>query len=1146
MKNLCAVVVLLLFLFISHFTFAQSSSHLPKMTIIGEEVQLVANELESSFAAYEVFQLDLTDLMVTAQQEEIFAVDFQLGKQHQWKVVFELNDLRADHFKETFSLKNPHQKNPPRRATTFKGFTNNPGSPGEEARFNISEKLFNGFVTVHGQEYFIEPLRMTLANGPSDYYVVYRPQDVLSDLQHVCSVEAVQRSNFQKKDIQNQGLAGKASMDFCWEVELVTASTYDLVEELGSTVAVNDFIAMIINLAEGIFVPFSLEYTIVEQFAPATADDDPFTSTVFGQFLLVEMETWAGPNMMEHDLGQLWTQRDMIYSSTQNIGGIANIDAVCDDDRYSVIENYSDNLNCLRGTTAHEFAHNFSAEHISDPGFLMTSPGSSCNTTIFNSTNTMAIEQRIINSSCLGSTECCRLEINCDQLSSLSVECIEDAEIDLSLIEIIESCGTGNVNIETSDESIGGSSLSVVRTYKVTDPGGNMAICEQVIHVYGSNISVTSIPGGCVDGAFTISGEYAVCTTDNATGVQLFIQHDDFDYEFTLDATLNGNGTWSFNSTLQDMLALGLDALDGHEITPILLVNGVAVAGSSYPGLFTDLYLATLSNPQVVINNNPDDGLNAYTFLCEGEDIYYHGIDPLSANHKVTIRRKPTFWPAWYPFIQPQSVGWLNASLDGYDGNLSNLHPNYLLDNFLYQLTIETVGDDPNCDVTPPLVTVFEVVDCCDPKVIITDLPECVSENENFTITVLLEAPLKAEAIEQISSSFGDMIYVDHQAVSHPYGLEVAITFTSVSCGCGGEALEFGIQLEGCADPLMVSTEPIPCCAMDCPFADIVAYSISPCLILNGMPARRFCIRIQSQEPLVDVFPGSNNMNCPIELFALETTLISPNGIYDVCGILQYTDPDCTWDVSITLAPEVADGCCSFTHTFSDLKDCPDDEACYAAEPDVQSVYAGNFASVSISLDVPFGDNVVVIDQVTGSTQNLTVQTINCGPFAVDQDGNVFGGTPCNGVVAHGQSGIDCRESAGEDLSYPYHFEIHWGNCIWVLIGDYCHELVLYPQEVKGLRKDSEEGLRDVFAHVYPNPVSLEGVLNIEVSEAEPELMSIQLRDIYGKVVENLPLQPGQKYFQHPLSASIGQGVYFLQFHFSDGRVKSKRLVMVE
>lgn len=1129
--------------------FAQQSGTMEKLTIQGNEVQYDTRALDLSFAEYDLFQIDWTALIAKATKDDFHHLSIELGEKHQWNVVLELNDLRAAKYREFVSTKDPNPHIPRRRAATYKGYTNNPGSLGEESRFHISEQLINGFVTIYGQEYFFEPLTMTNPRAPKDYFVVYRPSDVLNNDDRKCTSEIVEDKIPDEESKEASMPKKQGMMTTCHVVDLATVATWDMVDAMGSTSATNDHIAMVTNLVEGLYVPLLLEFKIVDQFAPATEADDEISDSDACVILLGNIEDFAEFNLWTHDLGQLWTQRD-IFQGNDQILGCAPLGVVCNYNRYNLVQNYSSSLSCLRTVSAHEIGHNFNANH-SEPGFIMNSSASSCAVTTFRSDNITKIENHRDSRNCLWIKDCCHLSINCDLLEQTYptpyfIDCVEDAPApDESLIDIVVSCGA--VDIEVEDIVSGNFFVSIDRVYTVTDAAGNIAICSHKMSVTGTASEVTTItPVDCIKDEFTIEGTYADCDPDVVSSIDLTFQNlDDGNAPFlTVGVTSFGNGTFSFTSTAQDMLDLGFTSLTAYEMYPILnLTDNTSEWGYSYP-FFNDLYLATLSTSSVTINNSATDDNPSMIFLCKDDPIYYHGENPGSEDHKITIRRRPPNFPT---FFNPQTSGWLGLSLDGYTGNLQDEFPGYFISGWEYQLTIEAVGKDPDCSAIPDVVLEFQAVNCCAPNAFVTYMPSCLDVQTSSFLSVMIEAPLTGADIDEITSSSSGISSIDFNPIVHPSRLELTITYSVDDCSCGGEELEFEIHFNGCSQPITVTSEPLACCQMHCDVQIIGSQTEEECVLINGLPARSFCVQIISDEPILDIFAGNfPNDKCPVEVHNLEITQISPNLIYQVCGYLQFTDPNCTDDALLTLIPEVADGCCRILKKFDFSEDCNINEDCLAVEPDFQIIAASSNTSVNISLDIPQGQNVLVIDHVNNTSMNMSVGTIKCGPFAVDQNGNVFGGSDCNGITHRIPTFIDCRASAGEGQSYPYFIEIQWGDCVWILSGDFCDEWIVYPTKVvkEEFRKvgDADFDLPIVF----PNPIPSTAELNFDLRAVEGAIKAIQIVDLYGRSVESVPVDQAAQVFRHRLAQPLASGVYFVLFHYADGETVSTKLVAVE
>lgn len=654
----------------------------------------------------------------------------------------------------------------------------------------------------------------------------------------------------------------------------------------------------------------------------------------------------------------------------------------------------------------------------------------------------------------------------------------------------------------------------------------------------------------CVINNVYISGTYEYCSPLTVVSVDLQFWIN-LTNAVTVSADVNADGTWSFSSTRGEMEALGIVPGNWYDVVPVVtLSDGSVVTGTSYiGGLNNDLFFPPHANPSFILNDSPSDFTTSRTSFCEGTTIYYHGTDPMvgaTGNHYPQIKRK--LIGSTGPFAEWMGYGGVGASLDGYTGNLNNLWPGYLQVGYVYQLTIGS-QDVANCVAWKHVTVEFEIVPCCAPDFFLAHVPECVESGGTFEVIVELQAPLSAEDIEVIYSSYNNYTYVSHTTNELDGSLLLFIIFEANTCSCEGEVLVFDIRLVDCPGIIWIMTDPIPCCAEECKTVSIEDWYAEDCIIVNGLPARYFCLEVSSDDPISAVYPTvPASVTCETEIVGLEFANIGGTNLYTICGYMVFTDPSCTFHAEVNLSLQTKGACCAIVQNFSFPKGCTLDKECFSAAPDIPIIQN---SIISVSLDIPQGQTVSVFNVLTQSTTTYTVEEILCNPFGITSDGQLIGGVPCNGIFIPSDTPIDCRTTDDTPISLPYHLEVTWGDCLWTMIGDYCDEFIFYPGGVDtGIKRSSKventSNARSGEITVFPNPMDQSNILNFDFSELKTAVTNIQLTDISGKTIETIIPAQDQTVFQHQLDQSLSSGIYFLVFRLADGQLKSTKLVAVE
>ena len=784
---------------------------------------------------------------------------------------------------------------------------------------------------------------------------------------------------------------------------------------------------------------------------------------------------------------------------------------------------------------------------------------------VFDSQVATVMRNTVANAVCLNS-DCgsCELTLDCSNLTPQFIECPEDIpEANPDLVTVESACAWP-IDVEVTETGSGYPGDPIIRTYTVNDAVGMEATCVQYFFGSGSTVAVTSAwPTECVLSKFTINGNYFICPSLDIVELELQFWQNGVPSGVGVIPTINSStNTWTFSSTLTAMEQAGLAIGNEYDIYPFLtLSDGSVILGDELEmGFNNDIRFAAKSDPQVVLNEEEDDLNTSQLTFCAGDTIFYHGIDSLSNNHFVSITRRPVGSPGGYTeyrkFGGPSASGWVGESLDGFTASLQEIFPpdpnfdppEYFVAGYEYRLQVAS-SNNPECITWSPIYIEFRVVDCCAPEWELADVPECVVDGEVSALTVILDGPIDSTDIGYIYSSNNDYTVVGHEIIDHENTLELIIYFVSNHCTCEGNSFIFDIDLS-CNSTVWIMTDHIPCCDTDCGFLEIVDWSADEeCIVVNGNPGHEFCIEVSSDMSILNVLPGSNNATCQVELSNLEITQPGIDGMYSICGYMAFTDPQCVGFAIVTLVLETESGCCTIQQGFSFPNGCELEEPCLGGAPEIQVIYAGY---MTVSLNIPTGQTVVITDLIAGGIELAQVHTILCGPFSVSQGGVVSGGTECNGIEISTPLYLNCHEVEGEVPYIPYHFELVWGGCIWILSGNYCDELIAVQSfQDGGTEQRVEENSAKVDTPsgqllVFPNPLGASNILNFDVSKLNQSVQSIQIKDLQGRKIESFVPGNNQQVFSHQLSRSLSPGVYLIMIKLEDGSVSSTKLIMTE
>jgi len=346
--------------------------------ITGKKNKIIDKELRD----YNIYQLDMEALnaYVKEKKDEV-PLQIKLSEDHVWNLMLLENDMRAqDHIVRVMTEEGivtmPRKEN-----TTFKGFLND-GNLGE-IRLTVDENFLYGFVTVAGEEIYIQPLWNFVEDAESDLFIVYSELNVIPDPNAKCGAT---HKHEKESELKNQPIDPElpSTMMACKEVELAIANDFSMFLDYGSDV--NNVIAQnfgVMNLVGANYddeFANEIAFLITENFVSSCSNCDPniwTTATNLGT-LLDRFQSWGqgGGFSMGFDLAQIWTNR--VFGS--NVLGVAYLNGVCSFLKYQANRDFTNNANLIRQLVTHETGHNFDAGHV-DPSSCIMEPfinGSSC------------------------------------------------------------------------------------------------------------------------------------------------------------------------------------------------------------------------------------------------------------------------------------------------------------------------------------------------------------------------------------------------------------------------------------------------------------------------------------------------------------------------------------------------------------------------------------------------------------------------------------------------------------------------------------------------------------------------------------------------------------------------------------------------
>ena len=362
----------------------------------GREVEYNHQALDNSFDSYQVYDLNILELLKYLETNQAIDLSLVLGNDHNWMISMVNSDIRSDDYKLMTATGDNLQAVSSRRSFIYEGYiknlSKNNEASGSEVRFGIRNEGLVGLILIGNQQYFIEPLSQLVEGVPNDYYLVYLATSIKADPEIECTLSQIEDEAPEiSRDI--------VPINSCLELELALAATFDMFTKYGSVQAVVDHMLLITSLMEPLYAPFNLNFVVVGTFVPSTAMADPFSTSDNTDVIFPTMNAWFPGNMPTHDLGQLWTARDIrgCYDDDDppmNFGliGCAQwFNTVCEDERYNICEDFNTSFACLRALSAHEIGHNLDGRHGDANNTTIMWGNIVCNATTFTGASTTRI-----------------------------------------------------------------------------------------------------------------------------------------------------------------------------------------------------------------------------------------------------------------------------------------------------------------------------------------------------------------------------------------------------------------------------------------------------------------------------------------------------------------------------------------------------------------------------------------------------------------------------------------------------------------------------------------------------------------------------------------------------------------------------------
>lgn len=353
-------------------------------------------DLEKMFKSHEVLRVDSRDVyqqILSKRNGGHFVL--KLSDNIKWDLTLENAGIISDDYFVTEANATGLKNYKPNVAIPMKGhLTNNPNS---KVSLTFNEGFIYGFIQIGSVEYFIEPMTHYKSTANPDDFIVYSSNDVITDDNKKCGYEIYkakldERKVDRVKDVQG----GNRLPGQCLRVEIALAADFSMVQQYGSSAAVQNHNIGVLNNVQTNYddeFPDELLFILTQQWVSTCATCDPWTSSNDPYQLLDDFTAWGISGFTApHAVASLWSSR----SFSGSVIGLAWVGAVCTQNKYNVLEDFTTNAQQKRVLQAHEIGHNFDATHTS--GIMAPSVNTS---TTWTQTNINEIENYYNSVNCL-------------------------------------------------------------------------------------------------------------------------------------------------------------------------------------------------------------------------------------------------------------------------------------------------------------------------------------------------------------------------------------------------------------------------------------------------------------------------------------------------------------------------------------------------------------------------------------------------------------------------------------------------------------------------------------------------------------------------------------------------------------------------
>jgi len=372
MKYITTIISIFAMLLLVPFIANGQTKVTAKKVDLGENSQIF-----QKFTTPDVYQINTRQIAAMLESPDFDSeIRLEFNAQQDWELELYPVELRSPDYKLNVLTANGVEERRDTETKTYYGYLK--GRPETEARVTVKDGFLYGFVQDGENTVYFEPAKRFQANLNQGEVVLYKPSQITAKTGTCAHKEKKDKdTNANTNPPQTLTAAGD-----CFELDLAIATDFSYYTARGSdigavtayTMGVMNNVASNYQLSGSTNFADGIEFLIVENFVVTIPNGDPWTSVSDAVTLLVDFRAWGNSDGFSsvHDLGQLWTDRDL--TSTDDEGVVSNsviglaytsTNVICSFSRYHILEDFSTTAAQLQALTSHEIGHNFGAQHVS-------------------------------------------------------------------------------------------------------------------------------------------------------------------------------------------------------------------------------------------------------------------------------------------------------------------------------------------------------------------------------------------------------------------------------------------------------------------------------------------------------------------------------------------------------------------------------------------------------------------------------------------------------------------------------------------------------------------------------------------------------------------------------------------------------------